>query len=65
MRVKQKVVVAGTATGAIMLERKPNFAIASVVTGLYAHNFLRKLATTIEGNPNRAEIGDRSFSATH
>ena len=65
MRAMQKVVVVGAATGVIMLQRKPNFAIASILTGLYVHNFLRKLATTIEGNPNRAEIGDRSFSATH
>jgi hypothetical protein len=65
MRIMQKVVTAGTAIGAIMFQRRPPFAIASVLLGIYTHNFLRKLATAIEGNTNRAEIGDRSFSATH
>ena len=63
MRVMQKVVIAGTAIGTIMLQRSPSLAIASVLAGIYAHNFLRKLATSIEGNPNRAEIGDRSVAA--
>ncbi len=65
LRIMQKVVIAGAATGAIMLQGEPSFAIASVLMGIYANNFLRKLATTIEGNTNREEIGDRSFSATH
>lgn len=63
MRVMQKVVIAGTAIGAIMLQRRPSLAIAPVLVGIYAHNFLRKLATSIEGNTNRAEIGDRSIAA--
>jgi len=65
MRVMQKVVTAGAAIGAIICQRRPPFAIASILLGIYAHNLLRMLATTIEGNPNRAEIGNRSYSTTH
>lgn len=65
MRVLQKVLTVGTAIGVIFFQKRPPFAIASVLIGIYAHTLLQKLATTIEGNPNRAEIGDRSFSATH
>jgi len=61
----QKVVITGSAIGAIMFQRRPSFAIASVLMGIYAHDVLRKLATSIEGNSNRAEIGDRSFAAKH
>jgi hypothetical protein len=63
MRVLQKVVTASAAIGAIMCQRRPPFAIASVLIGIYVHNFFRKLATTIEGNTNRAEIGDRSVAS--
>lgn len=63
MRILQKVVTALAASGAILLRTKPPIAIAAVLAGLYAHNFLRKFATAIEGNPNRAEIDDRSVAA--
>jgi hypothetical protein len=63
MRVLQRVVTATAAIGAIMCQKRPPFAIASIFFGMYTHNLLRKLATTIEGNTNRAEIGDRSVAA--
>jgi hypothetical protein len=63
MRIMQKVVTAGSAIGALMLQRRPSLAIALVFAGIYFHNFLRKFATTIEGNMNRAEITDRSVAA--
>jgi hypothetical protein len=62
MRRIQKVVTAGSAIGAVMLQRRPPWAIAIVLAGMYAHNFLRKFATTIEGNTHRAEIDDRSIA---
>jgi hypothetical protein len=63
MRIIQKVVTAGSVLGAVMLLRRPPLAIAIVIAGIYAHNFLRKFATTIEGNTHRAEIDDRSVAA--
>lgn len=63
MRLLQKVSTAGAAIGAILLRRKPPIAIAAVLLGMWAHNFLRKFATVIEGNVNRAEIDDRSVAA--
>ncbi len=65
MRVLQKVVIAGASIGAIMLQRRPPIAMASILLGISAHDLLGKLATTIEGNTNRAEIRNRSYSATH
>ena len=65
IRAMQKGVIAGTAIGAILFQRRPSFAIAAVLVGIYAHDLLRKLATAIEGNTNRAEIRDRSYSAAH
>ena len=62
MRGIQKVVTAGSAIGAVMLQRRPPLAIAFILAGIYAHNFLRKFATTIEGNTHRAEIDDRSVA---
>ena len=64
MRILQKVSTAGAAIGAILFRRKPPIAIALILMGMYAHNFLRKFATAIEGNGNRAEISDRSVAAT-
>jgi hypothetical protein len=63
MRVLQKIITAGSVVGALMLQRRPPVAIAIVLAGMYAHNFLRKFATAIEGNSNRAEIDDRSIAA--
>ena len=63
MRGMQNVVIEWSAIGAIMLQRRPPLAIALVFAGVYAHSFLRKLATTIEGNTHRAEIDDRSVAA--
>jgi hypothetical protein len=65
MRVLQKVVIAGASIGAIMRQRRPPLAMASILLGIYARDLPRKLATTIEGNPNRAEIRNRGYSATH
>jgi hypothetical protein len=62
MRRMQKVVTAGSAIGAIMMRRMPPLAIAVVIAGIFAHNSLRKFATTIEGNTDRAEIDDRSVA---
>jgi len=63
MRLLQKLSTACAAIGAILLRNKPPIAIALVLAGLYAHNFLRKFATVIEGNNHRAEIADRSVAA--
>ena len=63
MKRLQKVNIAMAAIGALLLRRKTPVAGALVVAGMYFHNFLRKLATTIEGNTNRAEIDDRSVAA--
>ena len=63
MRALQKTITAGAAVGAMLLRRRPPFAIALVLGSMYAYNFLRKLATAIEGNSNRGEIGDRSVAA--
>jgi phenylpropionate dioxygenase-like ring-hydroxylating dioxygenase large terminal subunit len=62
MRALQKISTAGAAIGAILLRNRPPFAIALVIAGLYAHNFLRKFATTIEGNNHRSEIDGRSVA---
>ena len=62
MRIMQKVVTAVSAIGALILQRRPPLAIASVLAGTYVHNFVRKFATTIEGNIHRAEIDDRSIA---
>ena len=59
----QKLSIAIAAIGAILLKNKPPFAIAGLLAGLWASNFFRKLATVIEGNPNRSEIGYRSVAA--
>lgn len=63
MRALQILFSAGAAVGAILLRRRPPIAIALVLGSMYAYNFLHKLATAIEGNSNRAEIGDRSVAA--
>jgi hypothetical protein len=64
MRALQNFFTAGAAVGAIsLLQRRPPFAIALVLASMYACNFLHKLATAIEGNSNRGEIGDRSVAA--
>jgi hypothetical protein len=63
MRFLQKVFTAGAAVGAILFRRRPPVVIALVLVGMYAYNFLRKFATAIEGNSNRAEISDRSVAA--
>ncbi|KAL3817146.1 hypothetical protein ACHAXA_006146 [Cyclostephanos tholiformis] len=64
MRALQNFFTAGAAVGAIsLLQRRPPFAIALVLASMYAYNFLHKLATAIEGNSNRGEIGDRSVAA--
>ena len=62
MRSIQKVITAGSAIGAVMVQRRPPLAIAIVLAGIYAHNFLRKFASTIEGNTHRAESDDRSIA---
>lgn len=64
MRLLQRLSAAGAAIGAILLRNKPPIAIGFVLAGLWAHNFLRKFATVIEGNNHRAEIDDRSVAAT-
>jgi len=63
MRLLQKISVAGAAIGAIIMRRKPPFAITLVFAAMYAHEFLRKLATTIEGNNQKGEIDGRSVAA--
>lgn len=62
MRGMQKIVTAASAIGVVMLQRRPPLAIALVLAGVYAHDFFRKFATTIEGNNHRAEIDDRSIA---
>lgn len=67
MRLLQQVVIAIGTTGTILLrnnsKRQSILAIGIVLSCMYVHNFIRKLATAIEGNNHRAEIGDRSVSA--
>lgn len=67
MRLLQQVVIAIGATGTVLLrnnsKRQSILAIGLVLSCMYVHNFIRKLATAIEGNNHRAEIGDRSVSA--
>jgi hypothetical protein len=48
-----------------LLRRKPIFAIAAVFASMWMKNFLRKVATLIEGNNHRSEIGDRSVAAVN
>ena len=64
MRLLQKVNIVGATISTILLRRKPPVAIALALSAFYAHNFLRKFATAIEGNNYRAEINDRSVAAT-
>jgi hypothetical protein len=63
----QQVVIAIGTTGTILLrnnsKRQSILAIGLVLSCMYVHNFIRKLATAIEGNNHRSEIGDRSVSA--
>jgi phenylpropionate dioxygenase-like ring-hydroxylating dioxygenase large terminal subunit len=67
MRLLQQVVIAIGTTGTILLgnksKRQSLLAIGLVLSCMYIHNFIRKLATAIEGNNHRSEIGDRSVSA--
>lgn len=63
MRILQKVNIAGAAIGALLTRSKAPIAVALILAGIYVHNFLRKFATTIEGNNLRAEIDDRSVAA--
>ena len=63
MRLLQQLGTAGAAMGAILLRNKPPLAMALVLAGVWGHHFLRKFATTIEGNTHRAEIEGRSVSA--
>lgn len=64
MRRLQNVNLAGAAISALLLRSKPPAAIALICAGVYVHNFLRKFATAIEGNPQRGEINERSVAAT-
>jgi len=43
--------------------RVPLLGIGGVAFGLFGHNFLTKLATIIEGNPERSLVADRSAAA--
>lgn len=63
MRILQNMTIAGAAIGAILSRNKPPVAGVLILFGLYAHNFLRKFATTIEGNNHRSEIAERSVAA--
>jgi hypothetical protein len=63
IRALQKSITAGAAVGAMLLQRRPPLVIALVLASMYAYNVLRKLATAIEGNSNRGEVGDRSVAA--
>jgi len=63
MRRFQKLCAVGAATGAILMRNRPPVAIGLVLAGLFAHDFLRKFATAIEGNTRIAEIGGRSVAA--
>mmetsp|Transcript_9028 Transcript_9028/g.13532 ORF Transcript_9028/g.13532 Transcript_9028/m.13532 type:complete len:525 (+) Transcript_9028:63-1637(+) len=63
IRKLQKGCIGLAASTAILLRRKPIVAIASVFASLWMKNFLGKVATLIEGNNHRSEIGDRSVAA--
>lgn len=43
--------------------RVPVLGLGGIVLGLFGHNFLTRLATSIEGNPDASGIADRSTSA--
>jgi hypothetical protein len=59
----QKALVAGASSLAILLRNRPFIAIPMVFISVWAHFFMRKLATVIEGNNHRSEIDDRSVAA--
>ena len=63
IRKLQKGCIGVAASTAILLRKRPIVAIASVFASLWMKNFLRKVATIIEGNNHRSEIGERSVAA--
>ncbi len=63
MRRLQKLCTVGAATGAILMMNRPPVAIKIVLAGLFAHDFLCKFATAIEGNTRIAEIRGRSVAS--
>jgi hypothetical protein len=65
IRKLQKACIGLAASVAILLRKKPIIAIAGVFASLWMKNFLRKVATLIEGNNHRSEIGDRSVAAVN
>jgi len=62
IRKLQKACIGLAASVAITLRNRPVIALASVFTSLWIKNFLNKVATLIEGNNHRSEIGDRSVA---
>ena len=65
IRKLQKGCIGLATSAAILLRKRPIVAIASVFASLWMKNFLRKVATIIEGNNHRSEIGDRSVAAVN
>ncbi len=65
IRRLQRGCIGLAASIAILLRQKPIVAIAGVFGSLWVKNFLRKVATLIEGNNHRSEIGDRSVAAVN
>ena len=64
MRTLQRLGLAAAAAGSVLLGRgRPAAAVAAALAGLWSYGFLGRLATVIEGNPRRAEIGYRSVAA--
>lgn len=63
MKILQKALVAVASSLVLLMKNKPSIAIPTVLVSVYAHFFLKKLVTVIEGNYHRGEIDDRSVAA--
>jgi hypothetical protein len=50
-------------SAALLGRRKPVVAAILSLMGLGLHNFSRKVATIMEGNPHQSEITDRSAAS--
>lgn len=59
----QMACLVGTIGSTVLVSSHPIFGILGIGSTLYGRNFLKRVATTIEGNPERSEVCDRSAAA--
>lgn len=63
LKIIQKISIVVVSSLTAMLRRSKLIVVSLAMFGVWAHYFLKKLMTVIEGNNNRGEIDDRSVAS--